>query len=353
MLLIIVTGSACAGVLSSPSGTQSPAPVLNAIPASSPASAIVPAVVENPTAEPTPASEPAATSPAGLRVVYLLDGNLWSWTAANRNVMLTGTGDMSTVRLSSDGELLGFMRGKEVWTIRMDGTEARPLVILEEEEGSLSFSPDSSMLAVATNARVDLIDLGTATTRTVLTYPALPDGYLPEIVWAVDSTGFKTVIPAAIETGQAEYVFISINAMKASLAKFSMVALETSQPFISPDGGYVIYVAGLPGGKLSLYLMDSSGATKPYGDPSDSVRACGWMPDSQHFAYSTGKQNQVRIGNVSDGAAVETGAMCFERIRWLDAKQFLGVQDENLYLGDIQGQTVLIAEGVTGFDFSN
>jgi hypothetical protein len=48
---------------------------------------------------------------------------------------------------------------------------------------------------------------------------------------------------------------------------------------------------------------------------------------------------------------VEVDIKPYETIRWVDAEKFLGLQDGNLYLGDINGGEILIADNVSNFDF--
>jgi len=294
---------------------------------------------------------PQTVSPQkGLRVVYIREGNLWSWTEASGKAQLTGNGDMSTARLSDDGQLLAFMRGREVWTVRMDGTDARLLVTQGDAGGALWFAPNGLLLAVSTRDHIDVIDLNTSFFNTVVTYPAISQGYYPEVVWSPDAFGFKTVIPPQTETEQGELLFVFTDGTLASLAKFALVSLTESLPFLSPDGGYVIYVAKMGDGKASLYLMDSSGATRPYGEPAESVRALSWMPDSKHFVYTLEVSARTFLGDVA-GPPSEIVMESYQTIRWVEAEHFFAVQDGNLYLGDINGEKTLIDEGVSDFDF--
>jgi hypothetical protein len=343
LFTFIIASAACASSVPAPMTTDSTQ--------ASPVPEPIPSVVQSATVEATVVVEPSVFAPPGLRVVYLREGNLWSWTEASDNVMLTGTGDMSTARLSNDGQLLAFIRGREVWTIRMDGTAARLLVTQNEEGGALWFAPNGSLLAVSTSDHIDVIDLANATTNTVAAYPAVPEGYYPEIKWSSDSAGFKTVIPARSEKGQAEFLFVMTDGTKASLAKFSMLPPAESLPFISPDGGYVIYAAKLSDDKESLYLMDSSGATRPYGKSAGNIRTYGWLPDSKHFVYAQENPNRSLLGDVMGSSPVETDVTGLEVMRWLDAEHFLAIEGDELYLGDRNGNKTFIAEDVTDFDF--
>jgi Tol biopolymer transport system component len=259
---------------------------------------------------------------------------------------------MSTARLSNDGQLLAFVRGTEVWTVRIDGTDARMLMTQAEEGGALWFAPNGLLLAVSTRDHIDVIDLSASTHNSVATYPAMPGGYIPEVVWSPDSSGFKTVIPSQVENGQAEFLFIFTDGTTARLAKFGMVSLSESLPYLSPDGGYIIYVAKLGEGQEALYLMDSSGATRPYGEPAESVWALGWLPDSKHFVYAAENPSRTLMGDVIGNPPVELVATDLERMRWVDAEHFLAMGEGSLYLGDITGGKTLIDVGVSGFDFT-
>ena len=355
LLALIIATSACESTSPSTAATQLSAPPLATATQTSREPEPSPSPVESPTTEPVLEAEPTVPVHPGLRVVYLRQGNLWSWTQTENNVMLTGTGDMTRARLSGDGQLLAFMRGREAWTVRMDGTDARLLTTQDDEGGALWFAPDGSLLAVSTADHIDVIDLENGTVSRVATYPAIPNGYYPEVVWSADGSGFKTVIPPNSEKAQAEFLFVFTDGKTASLSQFSMVPPSESSPFISPDGGYVIFVAKLGDGKESLVLMDSSGATRPCGEPAESIRAFGWLPDSKHFVYAWENQEQtlILIGNITREPPEEIVIKDYELIRWLDEDHYLATQDDNLYLGDTNGGEVPIAEDVSDFDFGN
>ena len=152
--LVLILGILACGT-ATPLSTPEPAPEVAAssMPEANPISKASPV--------PQPGTESVQTiaPPSGLRVIYIRDGNLWSWTETGGSVQLTGTGDMSTARLSDDGQLLAFVRGREVWTVNMDGTGARLLNTLAGEGAALWFAPNKSSLAVSSKDRIDVIDL--------------------------------------------------------------------------------------------------------------------------------------------------------------------------------------------------
>ena len=293
-------------------------------------------------------TEQAPVVATGLRIAYIREGNLWLWRGSSAQQM-TDIGDLSTVRFSTDGQMLAFQRGTDIWIARSDGTEARQLFSGVNETNRLWFAPNGTLLAVASNDHIDVVELSTGNVTTALTFPAIIEGYIPEVVWTPDALGFKTVIPPQKEGGQAEFFFVFTTGTAASLAKFVMVPPMESAPFLSPDGGYLIYVAKKDG-QESLYLMDSSGATKPYGEAAETVRAYGWLPDSKRFAYQAGNPALTFLGEVS-GQPTEISLEEYESLRWVDTEHFLGLKDDSLYLGLTNGEWVSVDAGVTDFDF--
>jgi Tol biopolymer transport system component len=348
---VVLTISACGEATSTFTETPPTAlPTATAI-LPSPVPQSSPHPLESSTAEPVATVEQTVPAPGGLRVVYLRDGDLWTWTETDKNVLLTDTGDISAIDLSKDGQLLSFMLGPDVWTVRMDGSDARLLVMQKQAGGALSFSPNGSLLAVSTSDHIDVIDLVNQTSVTVTTYPSIPNNDYPEIVWAADSSGFKTIVPPASEQERAEFLFVFPNGRVASLSKFSTVSPEKSPQLISPDGGYVLFVTKASDDKEALFLMDSSGAGKVYGEVGENIRLYDWLPDSKNFVYAQAGQERILLGNVTGKPPVELFEGVYQSMRWLDAEHFLAVQDGNLYLGDINGSQALIAESVSAFDF--
>jgi Tol biopolymer transport system component len=344
-LLIFIFGTLACGS-TTPLPAPSPAPVIETTPLPAPDSVSPEPQVTAQVATP----QIAIAAPSGLRIVYLREGNLWSWVEAAGAVQLTDTGDISTVRLSDDGQSLAYMRGSEVWLVGMDGQNARLLATQQSAGGALWFAPNGSLLAISTNDHINAINLQDASTTTVMTYPAIQNNYAPQVIWTPDASGFKTVIPPQTGTGQADFLFVFTSGTVASLAKFALVPLSESLPYLSPDGGYIIYAEKLNDRNESLYLMDSSGATRPYGEAAAKVRALGWLPDSQRFAYTFEDTSRTFVGNVN-APPVEIPLEGYQTLRWVDEEHYLGLQDGSLYLGNLNNGKTLIDAQVSGFDF--
>ena len=67
---------------------------------------------------------------ASLRVVYSKAGNVWSWTEGGSPLQLTFSGDAGNPRLSSNGQVVAFNKGGELWAVNADGSDVRQLVDL-------------------------------------------------------------------------------------------------------------------------------------------------------------------------------------------------------------------------------
>ena len=288
-----------------------------------------------------------AISIPGLRVVYLRGGNLWTWVEASGISQLTNSGDMSSISVSDDGQMLAFMRGREVWTVHIDGSDARVRDTQTVEGGALWFSPNKALLAVSTSDHIDVLDLNAGTKITVTSYDSIPNNYFPEVFWMLDSSGFKTVIPSPSASGQAEMLYVFPDGTVASLAKFSMGAPSNDLPSFSPDGGYVVYAELSDDSKMRLHLMDSSGATRPYGDSGNTVHAYGWLPDSRRFVFTT--DTRAYLGNVS-GEPVELMISLSGNVQWIDEMHYISLRGNELLLGDFNGAFILLDSEVTDFD---
>lgn len=93
---------------------------------------------------------------SGLRLAYIRDGDLWLLDEGERAHQVTTTGEVQSLGLSLDGEMVAFTRQPgdkpvELWVVQADGSGLRRLAG-EPFSGSLSlpynvFSPDRQLLA--------------------------------------------------------------------------------------------------------------------------------------------------------------------------------------------------------------
>jgi len=352
----------------------------------------------------------------GLRIAYLKNGDLWVWEDAAGLRQLTTSQDISTFRVSPDGLKVAFSRRNELWALQSDGTGERQLLsqsyleglrtkpeeaiwldsfgwfptrdtvyfstwresgeyplpnydlhlieyanpspylwLSPGQGGRLTFSPDGKTLVVSSRTSIDILDLAASTRITAHSYPAIANyetGYLPQVEWAPDSSGFKTVIPPdaenGINLGPAQFLYIFPSGIVARLASFELVPLYEALPSLSPDGAYVIYAARADQGK-ALYLMDSSGATRAYSEASEAVSVYGWAPDSKHFVYGSGNPLRFFLGSV-EAPPIEFPVTNPETLQWIDARKFAMLESQGLFIRDLDGASMVIDAPVNEFE---
>jgi hypothetical protein len=111
----------------------------------------------------------------------------------------------------------------------------------------------------------------------------------------------------------------------------------------------VIYTGKLDDGSESLHVMDSSGATRSYGEPAARVHAYGWLPDANRFVYGVGDPASTFIGKV-DGPPAFNETDFTGPVHWLENENYLDLREGRLVLGDFEGTVMTIEVGVTNFD---
>lgn len=127
LLILILAGLACSLPFSgAPTETAPPTPdVATLVAANLTAAAVGTVPPAAPVATDTPSPEPA---PVNLSVVYARGGNLTLWRESGAPVNLTSSGQDDSPVLSDDGQVIAFLRNKELYAIRADGSGERLLV---------------------------------------------------------------------------------------------------------------------------------------------------------------------------------------------------------------------------------
>lgn len=72
-----------------------------------------------------------------LRITYVKDGDVWYWEEGGPHLVLTALGDVNGAYLSSDGQMVAFVRqfdwnNLEIYVVNTDGTNLHPLVTLAD-----------------------------------------------------------------------------------------------------------------------------------------------------------------------------------------------------------------------------
>jgi Tol biopolymer transport system component len=319
--------------------------------------------------------------PAGLRVSFVRDDQLWLWSAeAKEALALASTGRTNgEVKVSDDGRIVAFLKGNDLWAVNSDGTGERELLSVEAldaivpvDQGvsanRLEWVPGTHTLAFNTrlqmahglvlNDDLHLLDADTLELTTLL--PAgeggefyySPDGSQIAIVTAgeislVDAKGGQrqqVLTYTPVNTG-SEYRFYA-RPFWSSDGSALRVAIPPADPFVQPAAQTSVW--HIPTGGAQARMLASIDAA-----PLSSSDSLAFSPDLEYVAYA-----QIRL---PEGAGPEQAEPWLEVqrlangdrqaypyasniVRWApDSHRFAflaGRHSPQLYIGQWSGSTM-------------
>jgi hypothetical protein len=233
--------------------------------------------------------------------------------------------------------------------------------LLPADAGGVPYvSPDGTKLALAQPTKVVLIPPDASTSTDALTFPMVLTYsewvYAPELVWLADSSAVRMVAPAHDPLGDpaelSTFWNIPVSGSPSTLTTFLAAPIFMSFPYVSPDGGKVLYLTQLPA-SLDIHTIASDGTdttdTTYASFPTTSLGLVGWNPDSQHFVYYQ-TPTQQRIMAVGQDDPLGDTPMVRD-VRWVDSTHYFYLNGDELRLAPLGSPSTLIDSGVSGFDF--
>ncbi|GEM_PF-3236760 len=378
------------------------APLPTALPTSN--SAVTPESVPSVTPQATALPEPLGK----LKIAYILDGNVWLWSEATSARQLTTDGDVTQVKISDDGAVIAYQREQSLWAANTDGALPRllvdvpaypnpvlpergagltlfldqfefqpnthwvyfatawggekpiiqsrdlhrvnadaptPQMLLDGDGGTITFSTDGNLLALASLTSIKVIHADGSGLVTALSYPIISatSAYIPQVVWLSDETGFYTVIPD--ENGEmSKYLFVSAQGgFSAQLAEYE----GSIPPIVSPDGLKVAYVKHTVNAE-ELHIIEASTADTIIASYEDAplLVPWGWSPDSKRVVFSNAHPMLLLTAGIGIPPSPLTEAISPYSLRWIDAEHFIFFREGNLLIGQMNNpETILIASG--------
>lgn len=186
---------------------------------------------DTPEPEATATATPEPVGPAELRLVYNdTNGHLWVWSEGSTPLQIISTGDVSDVRISSDGEWIAFVRrtsgGADVslWSVRFNGSEER-LLVSHADFNAMPLHPETSSDYVLSIEPFQIEFIPGTHTLAFNTYPTFegPGFFDNKDLWLVDvETGIRSNLLAA---GQAGHFYYSPDGSQIALVTPEDVSL--------------------------------------------------------------------------------------------------------------------------------
>lgn len=185
----------------------------------------------SPTAESDSQTPTPQESATGLRVVYIKDGNVWSWSESGSSKALTSSGKAVSARISSDGKIVAFVRQiddfhDELWAVNSDASGERRLISVEDLDKlyldqranyvksivpySYRWVPGTHTLAYNTRQMLEgpgltlFDDLRLVNADTLEDFLLLPPGQGGEFTYSPDGKQIALVTPSQISVVQAD-----------------------------------------------------------------------------------------------------------------------------------------------------
>lgn len=362
-----------------------------------------PPVVNAPTGSaPTVPSTQPPVEPSGLKVAFILEGNIWFWSEAAPARQLTSEGDAGMIRISDDGKVIAYTRDQRLLAINSDGSNPRELVanvpaltgrpylaqlhfqpgahtlyfsavasvqgqygddlhrvdadapapqtLFQQGGGKLTFSPDGALLALTTVNRINILRVDNPALVSALDFPQVNTNadwsYYPQVVWLNNSSGFYTVIPG--NDGQkARFLYVAANgSFTAQLAEFANADIRVSQPLIAPNGSKVAYLTATEDA-FDFHVIDASTADKTIGTyPRPSQFGLwAWSPDSVRFTCWTEDPSRLLIASVTSPPAPLLDLTAPYSLTWVDANRFLYIANGELRLGQAGHPVLAVLTG--------
>lgn len=375
-----------------------------------PISTVTAPTIANPTAAMVETSMPSPFP--GLKVAYILDGNVWIWNGTTPARQLTSEGDAVHVKLSDDGEAIVYQRGQSVmtqngqslWMVTANGlssprllvnlpiydsinpsseklvigqfefqfnthwiffstarsngtnftdlysvnadTPTLPQELLDKDGGIITFSPDGNLLALSSLNSIKVIHADGSNLITALHYPtiSLETGYIPQVVWMENGTGFYTVLPD--NSGIiSKYLFVSadgsINAQMAELGS------DLATPIISPNGLKVAYVKQTATAD-ELHIIEASTADSIIAsyEAAPMLSLWNWSPDSKRIVFSNAHPILLMTAGLGIPPTPLTESVSPLSLRWISEDRFIFFLEGELLVGQLDStKTILVATG--------
>jgi Tol biopolymer transport system component len=221
----------------------------------------------------------AATSPADGRLVFDLQGRLWSLPpdGGQARPLTDGLGDDRLPVVSPDGRDIAFQSFRngrfELWRIGMDGRGARALTTGPGDDREPVYTPDGKGLLFTSdrNGSLDIFRLDLATGATTLVAGSPGDDYWPAV--GPDGTTLAFVSDRSGRPG----LWLQ-RAGEAARALTGVAAGRPVAPAFSPDGRRIAFVAPteqlvFPAvARQRLFVVDlDANAITPVSAPDEDV----------------------------------------------------------------------------------
>jgi hypothetical protein len=363
--------------------------------------------VTSPSSSAVPTSTALPAQLAGLKIAYILDGNIWFWDGGAPPHQLTSDGDAAQVKISDDGTVIAYQRGQSLWAINADGSSLRLLVdvisyatpilpergagltlflvqfefqpnthwvyfttawggekliiqsrdlhrvnadaptlqmLLDRDGGTITFSTDGNLLALASLTSIKVIHADGSGLVTALSYPVIFT--MVDYIPQVVWLSDGTGFYTVIPNDidrKSKYLFVSAEGNFSA----QLAEYEGGLLVISPDGLKVAY-SNLTADIWELHIIEASTADTIIASYKGAplLVPWGWSPDSKLVTFSNAHPVLLLTAGIGIPPSPLTESVTPNSLRWVSADRFIFFREGNLLIGQINNpETISIASG--------
>ena len=225
-------------------------------------------------------------------------------------------------------------------------TPTLPQVLLDEDGGIITFSPDGNLLALSSFIGIKVIHADGSELVTAFQYPAtsLETSYTPQVVWMENGTGFYTLLPDNSGINSKLLFVSSDGSINAQLAKLEM---HMGIPIISPNGLKVAYVKQTETAN-ELHLIETSTADSIIAsyEGAPLLFLWNWSPDSKRIVFSNAHPSPLMTAGIGIPPTSLTESVTPFSLRWISEDRYIFFREGELLVGRLDNtETILIATG--------
>ncbi len=216
--------------------------------------------------------------------------------------------DMGHLAMSPDHEWFAYTSPRgglwDIWLVRQNGQELRPLTADSAYEGALSWSPDGSRIAFhgprPPEGNIYLISIKGGPATTLITHPNR--GYCP--VWSPDG---ERIAFNSNQNGNWDVWVVTVN--RGKVRQLTHHPADEAFPCWSPDGRTIAFASNQSGAGEIHLIPANGGEARPLTHTLQSIEVMRpiWSPDGKtiYTTYDPGKDEpgrKIAAISVADGS---------------------------------------------------
>lgn len=222
-------------------------------------------------------------------------------------------------------------------SVNADSGEVK-FILLAGWGGSFTLSPDGSQVAISRPTEIFLANVDGSNYRSVMQYSPVATyseyRFYAEPQWAKDGKTLRVAIPPEDPLDEPRRP-TTLWLIPSDGSPVKQEATIVTAPFVeselaySPDLNLILYLkeTGQPAeNKREVHIARVDGSNDSIAAQGAMIQFIGWSPDSKHYLYTQGENQELWLGQVNGPAMKFSGNLAgVINVRWVDDTHILYV----------------------------